>query len=228
MSGLPTQEKLVRDLMPEIIRERGETPRFRIASPGELPALLLRKLREKTAELEKGPTYEVLADVVEVLAAIMDAHAVCQHELERTRLEKRGKNGGFKSGVVLELPAGTGGEGSPARRWVKMAATELLQRMGPTTLRIGSPPHLALAAEFVQAVLLLLEEEPQRVEDVRADARAELDRADAAVASAAAASAAARDQGRLSSEHAALLSVARLRREVLAETFARMGLVPAA
>jgi len=203
---------LVRDLIPERMHARGETPRFRVASREEMKALLLRKLREAVAELEAEPVYEELADVMEVLGALMQAHDVCPDELEATRLKRRAENGGFDGGVVLELHGLYEREGSPARRRVKKAALELSASMSDPR------PQDTGCTELVTATLRLLEEDPVEL------AAEELERADRVIAAAEDALVRARRDGRVSGEDSERVTKAREHQAVLAQAFARMWL----
>jgi predicted house-cleaning noncanonical NTP pyrophosphatase (MazG superfamily) len=210
-----TREKLVRDGIPERMRARGVTPRFRVASREELKTLLLRKLREEAAEFEADPVYEELADVMEVLQAIIQAHDVCPRELEATRLKKRAEVGGFEGGVVLEIDGLYEGEGSPARRQAKRAAVELSGYVADPWCDLP----LAACRALVTATLRLLDEDPVAL------AAMEIEAADRAIAAAADDLARARQEGCVSGNHGDRLAKAREHRDVLARAFARVGLL---
>ena len=62
--------KLVRDKIPEMIREQGETPVFRILEQEEYLKELDRKLDEEIREYQEDKSLEELADVLEVMLAI--------------------------------------------------------------------------------------------------------------------------------------------------------------
>ena len=62
--------KLVRDKIPEMIREQGETPVFRILEQEEYLKELDRKLHEEIREYQEDKSLEELADVLEVMLAI--------------------------------------------------------------------------------------------------------------------------------------------------------------
>jgi predicted house-cleaning noncanonical NTP pyrophosphatase (MazG superfamily) len=55
------EEKLVRDKIPDIIRENGGNPRVRVAGPDELEVLLREKIVEEAKEfLFSGDTEELI------------------------------------------------------------------------------------------------------------------------------------------------------------------------
>lgn len=94
--------KLVRDDIPEVVRENGETPVTHVAEDAEYRMRLREKLCEEAEEFRESGDSEELADVLEVLAAIRDAEGVAQAELDRLREEKAEERGRFSEGVVLE------------------------------------------------------------------------------------------------------------------------------
>lgn len=95
--------KLVRDRIPEIIRERGGEPIARtLTDDGEFIAALDRKLREEVDEYLENPCVEELADILEVLEAILAMRRIPQFELRRKKNQKTLKNGSFRERVFLE------------------------------------------------------------------------------------------------------------------------------
>lgn len=121
--------KLVRDLMPDIIRSHGDTPRTRIAGGAEYRALLLDKLREETAEVAAaapGDRAEELADVLEVVYAIADDLGVSRADLEALRAGKAAERGGF-AGRVIWYPDGSprSAEGVPGQRYESAVRAQL-------------------------------------------------------------------------------------------------------
>ena len=96
-------DKLVRDRIPTIIEENGETPVVRTASDdGEYEDYLLAKLREEVAEYAESRDPEELADVLEVVRAIREFEGLSAAELEDIRAEKADERGGFTDRIVLE------------------------------------------------------------------------------------------------------------------------------
>ncbi len=96
--------KLVRDRIPEIIRREGKTPEVERISGERLRRALKDKLVEEAEELRKaeaGQIIEELADVQEVLDALIEAHGLDPAEIELVRADKQAKRGGFSEGLYL-------------------------------------------------------------------------------------------------------------------------------
>ncbi len=99
-------EKLVRDGIPAIIRQSGSPCEVRVASHGEFLEHLHRKLDEEVAEFHEKPSIEELADILEVAYALGLELGVLPPDLERARLNKRSKRGGFEQRFIWLMPAG--------------------------------------------------------------------------------------------------------------------------
>lgn len=99
---MPIHNKLVRDKIPEIIKNSGKTPHCHILSNDEYFSELDRKLNEECAEYQADKSIEELADMLEVMYAIAEARGYSISELERVRMEKAKKRGGFKERIYLE------------------------------------------------------------------------------------------------------------------------------
>jgi len=95
-------DKLVRDRIPEIVRENDETPVTHVAEGEAYRERLREKLCEEAEEFRESGDPAELADVMEVLAAIREAEDLDAAEIERLREEKADERGGFADGVVLE------------------------------------------------------------------------------------------------------------------------------
>lgn len=94
-------EKLVRDRIPEIIKEEGFTPSVRILDQDEYISELHRKLREETEEYLRDENIEEIADILEVLEAIAAAKGFDCEEIRRVKKEKRETRGGFEKKLYL-------------------------------------------------------------------------------------------------------------------------------
>lgn len=99
---MPTYNKLVRDKIPEIISASGKKANCRILDKNEYITELDRKLNEECAEYQTDKNIEELADILEVIYAIAEAREYSVAELERVRLEKSEKRGGFSQRIFLE------------------------------------------------------------------------------------------------------------------------------
>ena len=93
--------KLVRDKIPEMIREQGETPLFRILEQEEYLKELDRKLDEEIREYQEDKSLEELADVFEVMLAICKARGYSEQELRDVNEKKHAKRGGFEDRIYL-------------------------------------------------------------------------------------------------------------------------------
>ncbi|MFX0055833.1 MAG: nucleoside triphosphate pyrophosphohydrolase [Promethearchaeota archaeon] len=96
-------EKLVRDRIPEIIKQKGGDPQIRIATGPELDKLIRRKVAEEAQELLISGEDEEIADVLEALDALIAHRAMNRASIEKARLKKRLERGGFEKGFVLEM-----------------------------------------------------------------------------------------------------------------------------
>ena len=99
---MPVYNKLVRDKIPEIIMKSGKTAHCHVLDNNEYIAELDRKLNEECAEYQSDKSIEELADMLEVMYAIAEARGYSVAELERVRLEKAEKRGGFSERIFLE------------------------------------------------------------------------------------------------------------------------------
>ena len=94
--------KLVRDKIPEIIKNKGAVPITRIASDDEYWQKLKEKLQEEIDEFMKDSNAEELADILEVINAICDFKKIDKKELELLRKKKVKERGGFKEKIILD------------------------------------------------------------------------------------------------------------------------------
>ena len=96
-----TYNKLVRDLIPEIIEASGKECRTRVLSDEEYLKMLDAKLDEELAEYHKDQNIEELADLLELIYAAATARGYTLDELESVRAEKAKNRGGFEKKVFL-------------------------------------------------------------------------------------------------------------------------------
>ncbi|MET9109693.1 nucleoside triphosphate pyrophosphohydrolase [Streptomyces zhihengii] len=95
--------KLVRDRIPQIIREDGAEPVTYTASSQEYRDRLRDKLCEEAAEVleaddDRAP--EELADVLEVVRALAADLGIDTDQLEKLREAKANERGGFSDRIV--------------------------------------------------------------------------------------------------------------------------------
>ena len=95
--------KLVRDKIPEIIAgDNGKTCVTRIMEDDEYLKALNTKMQEELKEYLESGEVEELADLEEVLRAILDVKKVSYDEFEKIRKAKVNKRGAFKKKIFLE------------------------------------------------------------------------------------------------------------------------------
>jgi predicted house-cleaning noncanonical NTP pyrophosphatase (MazG superfamily) len=95
-----SEPKLVRDGIPQIIRDAGLEPIIRVAEPDECPCLLRQKLVEEVKEFLESGEPEELADVLEVVAALAAEFGLDPVGLEDIRAKKKAERGGFSLRLV--------------------------------------------------------------------------------------------------------------------------------
>ena len=94
-------EKLVRDKIPELIREQGEIPLTRILDTEEYLRCLEMKLDEEVAEYHRDKNAEELADILEVVLSLAQAIGCSREELEKIYRRKHDERGGFEERIYL-------------------------------------------------------------------------------------------------------------------------------
>ncbi len=94
--------KLVRDKIPEIIKNNGEEPVIKILVDDEYKNLLNLKLLEEVNEYLVDKNAEELADIYEVFMSILKSQNIDIEEIKNLASKKRDKNGGFEERIFLE------------------------------------------------------------------------------------------------------------------------------
>jgi predicted house-cleaning noncanonical NTP pyrophosphatase (MazG superfamily) len=98
-------EKLVRDRIPEIIEQAGKSATWRELSAGEFRLALRAKVLEEAEELVEAADDALLpelADLAEVIEAILCAYNLTRDELEAARQRKNDERGAFARRLFLE------------------------------------------------------------------------------------------------------------------------------
>lgn len=102
---MPIYQKLVRDLIPQIIDKSGKACNTRVLNEDEYIAEVNRKMHEELAEYEAAETaddaLEELADLLELIHAAAAFQGFSVAELEKTRMQKAEKRGGFEERIFL-------------------------------------------------------------------------------------------------------------------------------
>jgi predicted house-cleaning noncanonical NTP pyrophosphatase (MazG superfamily) len=94
-------EKLVRDLIPDIIRKNGQEPRIRVADTKEMDYLLRMKILEEASELLASGSDEEISDVLESIEALLEIRCISRDDIELVRYKKKEARGGFSQRFVL-------------------------------------------------------------------------------------------------------------------------------
>ena len=97
-----TYNKLVRDRIPEIIEDSGNTCVTEILSNEDYLRMLDDKLDEELAEYHADQNIEELADLMEVIRACAVARGYTPEQLEQVRAEKSAQRGGFEKKILLK------------------------------------------------------------------------------------------------------------------------------
>ncbi|MER2007393.1 MAG: nucleoside triphosphate pyrophosphohydrolase [Psychrobacillus sp.] len=102
---MPVYNKLVRDLIPQVIEKSGSKFSTRILDKSEHLTEVKNKLYEEVKEFEatdnRKDALEELADILELIHVALPIHEATYEELEQIRLAKKEKRGGFKEGIYL-------------------------------------------------------------------------------------------------------------------------------
>lgn len=93
--------KLVRDRIPEIIKNSGKQCVCATLSDDDYITLLDAKLNEELEEYQESKTMEELADLLEVIRAVAKARGSSIDEVEAIRRDKAAKRGGFGQKILL-------------------------------------------------------------------------------------------------------------------------------
>jgi predicted house-cleaning noncanonical NTP pyrophosphatase (MazG superfamily) len=104
-------EKLVRDKIPEIIKQKGEECVVRVAeSNEEYEKFLLEKLMEEGKEFcqakDISQKLEEMADLSEVIKALFSFYKFDANVVENIRIQKLEKRGGFEKRIIWKDTVG--------------------------------------------------------------------------------------------------------------------------
>ena len=100
-----TYNKLVRDLIPQIIEAQGNRANTIVLEESDYMEALKVKYREETEEYFEAnndmEALEELADALEVIRALAVIHGASWDELEQIRAKKAEARGGFQDRIYL-------------------------------------------------------------------------------------------------------------------------------
>ena len=94
--------KLVRDKIPAIIEQSGKTCICERLPEAEYMKMLNEKLKEEMDEYMESGSIEELADLAEVIQAILDFNNMSVDEFLKIKQDKADKRGGFKDKILLK------------------------------------------------------------------------------------------------------------------------------
>lgn len=94
--------KLVRDRIPEIIEADGNACVTETLAADRYLEMLDAKLTEELAEYQTDKSLEELADLLEVMRAVVRARDWTWEQLEQVRQEKAARRGGFEQKILLK------------------------------------------------------------------------------------------------------------------------------
>ena len=96
-----TYLKLVRNQIPAIIAASGRNCEWIPLPPDAFVEALVKKLREELEEYEESKNPLELADIIEVIYALLPSHGLSPDELEQMRVSKNLRNGNFSDRILL-------------------------------------------------------------------------------------------------------------------------------
>lgn len=99
---MEVHNKLVRSKVIEKLKRKGIEHTAHFAGEMEYEKSLYEKLVEEAQEFRQARTKEELADVQEVVRQLIIHHGWDPAEIEKIRLEKLEKEGGFDQPIILD------------------------------------------------------------------------------------------------------------------------------
>lgn len=95
--------KLVRDLIPDVVpADKQHLYKFSIVNEEQYAVLLKNKLLEEVNEYLEAENKEELADILEVMDALMKLMNFDKEEVFAIQKQKREERGGFEKRILME------------------------------------------------------------------------------------------------------------------------------
>ncbi len=94
---------LGRDKIPEIIKAKGINPINHIAGDDEFESALMDKLQEEVKEFIEDPCKEEMADIMEVIYAILKQKQYSFDDIEKVRRKKADERGAFNKRIIAHI-----------------------------------------------------------------------------------------------------------------------------
>ncbi len=94
--------KLIRDKIPEIIENGGKKAVIEVLDNENFRKYLNIKLDEELKEYQEDESVEELADLIEVVYALLELKGISIEEFEKIRVAKVEKRGAFKKRLFLK------------------------------------------------------------------------------------------------------------------------------
>ncbi len=99
---LYTYNKLIRDNNVKIMQDKGCRVTYEILDDKRYGEELDKKLKEEVEEYLDDYSIEEMADVMEVIYAILKYRGVSMEEVEKIRKQKRDRKGAFEKKIFLK------------------------------------------------------------------------------------------------------------------------------
>jgi predicted house-cleaning noncanonical NTP pyrophosphatase (MazG superfamily) len=94
--------KLVRDKIPEIIEADGKKAVVEVLDMNKCREFLNVKLAEELLEYQESGSIEELADIMEIIYALIDSKGISREQFDKVRMDKLNERGGFKKRLLLK------------------------------------------------------------------------------------------------------------------------------
>lgn len=99
---LYTYNKLIRDNNVKLMEDKGCKVTYEILDDKRYGQELDKKLHEEVSEYLADYSVEEMADVMEVIYAMLDFRGITMEEVDKVRLNKRNLKGAFKNKIFLK------------------------------------------------------------------------------------------------------------------------------